>query len=76
MALSSVVPRLTDAERAREPRSLGLVAWFDGWGQAQGMPPHTYPRLLDAAEGAEWREGWATAKAEEAAWNERIEESS
>ena len=66
MALSNVVRRLSDGELAREPRSLGVVAWFDGWGQAQGMAPTTYPRRLSAAEAEHWREGWAEGKAAQA----------
>lgn len=64
MSLSGVAPRgrLTAAERAREPRLLHVVAWFDGWGQAQGMRPRTYPRLLDASEARAWRDGWAEGK--------------
>lgn len=60
---------LTEEELAREHRSLALVAWFDGWGQAQGMPPiggpaGSYPRRLDAAEQASWREGHAQGRAD------------
>lgn len=61
MALSGVAPRgrVSPAELAREPRHLGVVAWFDGWGQALGMTPYSYPRLLSSAEARCWREGWA-----------------
>lgn len=57
---------LTEDELAREHRCLGVLAWFDGWGQAQGMPPihGDYPRRLDACEQAEWREGHAEGVAE------------
>lgn len=53
---------LTEEELAREHRSLGVVAWFDGWGQGLGLQPNAcgdYPRRLDAAEQASWREGHA-----------------
>jgi len=53
---------LAEDELAREHRSLGVVAWFDGWGQGMGMQPGavgTYPRRLNAAEQASWREGHA-----------------
>jgi hypothetical protein len=63
MALSNVVRRLTAAELAREPRSLALIAYFDGWGQATGLPPRDYPRVITAAEARHWREGWAEGKA-------------
>ena len=56
--LRGVARRLTAADRAREPRSLAVVAWFDGWGQALGMPPKPYPRHLSPAEGRAWREGF------------------
>lgn len=74
---------LTEEELAREHRSLGILAWFDGWGQALGMPPihGDYPRRLDAREQAEWREGHAQGvadrkdtqrrEAEWAAWREK-----
>lgn len=57
---------LTAAEKAREPRSLAIVAWYDGWGQGQGMRPGncgTYARRLTAAEQAEWRAGYAEGRA-------------
>ena len=38
--------KVTDSDMAREPRSEALIAWFDGWGQSQGMPPKTYSRRL------------------------------
>lgn len=60
------VGRLTAAEREREPRSLGLVAWYDGYMQASyGARPSPMPRRLDAAEARSWREGWAEG------WRER-----
>ena len=63
MSLTGVARRLTAAERAREPRSLAVVAWFDGHAQGAASPrrvtPHEYPRRLDHTEAASWREGWA-----------------
>lgn len=58
MSLTNVARRLTKGERAREPRSLGLIAWFDGWGQAHGHRPSDYPRRLTTDEARDWREGW------------------
>ena len=58
---------LTADEKAREPRSLALVAWFDGWAQAQGISSGsngTYPRRLTAGEQAKWREGFNEARAD------------
>lgn len=66
MSLTSVARRLTPAELAREPRHLGVIAYFDGWAQATGLPPATYPRLITEAEAEHWREGWNEAKAAEA----------
>ncbi len=55
---------LTEEELAREHRSEALVALYDGWGQAHGMPPMTFGRRLDAFEQASWREGHAVGVAE------------
>lgn len=69
MSLSGVSPtgRLSRAERAREPRSLGVVAWFDGWSQGLGIgSPAEYPRLLDAREAREWRDGFREGRANRA----------
>jgi hypothetical protein len=57
-----------------DERSLALVAWFDGWGQSQGMPPATFPRELDDRELAEWQDGWDEGKAATAAWDARCAE--
>lgn len=65
MSLSNV-GRVTTAEMALEPRSLGVLAWFDGWGQAHGGRPTDYPRRLTASEGRDWREGWNEGKRERA----------
>lgn len=64
--LTNVVPRLTAAERAREPRMLHLVAWFDGYGQAHGARPVDMPRRLTTDEAREWRDGWNASKREQA----------
>lgn len=64
MSLSNVVRRLSRGDLAREPRSLAVIAYYDGWGQAHGMPPKEYPRPITTAEAAHWREGWADGKAE------------
>lgn len=74
MALTNVVRRLTVSERAREPRSLALIAYFDGWGQATGLPPRDYPRVITDAEARSWRDGWWDGKAEQAAWDARQEQ--
>jgi hypothetical protein len=54
-----------------DQRSLGLVAWYDGWGQSQGMPPATFRRELTADETEQWRQGWDEGKAATAAWEAR-----
>lgn len=71
MSLSNVVRRLTASEVAREPRSLALIAWFDGWGQATGLPPREYPRVISEAEARHWRQGWCEGKAADAEWAAR-----
>lgn len=62
MSLSGAVDVLTDSERARHPGSLALQAYFDGWNQAIGRSPTTFPRYLDQREEREWRLGWADGK--------------
>lgn len=67
--LSGVAPRgrLGEAERAREPRCMAVVAYFDGWSRGLRIgAPHEYPRLLDACEARAWREGWIEGCAERA----------
>lgn len=56
--------RVTESDLAREDRSEAVIAWFDGWGQANGMRPMTFPRRLDRSELAAWREGWSDAHRE------------
>lgn len=75
MALSNVVRRLNASERAREPRSLAVIAYFDGYGQAQGWEPRDYPRVITDAEARHWREGWAEAKRDQAAWDARMDDT-
>lgn len=67
MSLSGVARRLTAAERAREPRHLHVIAWFDGNARAHNpqAKPTDYPRRLTPDEAASWREGWADG------WRER-----
>lgn len=64
--LTGTTRRLTDADRAREPRSLAVVAWFDGnhQGTYPGARPRDYPRQLDPSEAEAWREGWREGHAE------------
>lgn len=64
--LSGVTPRMTDAERAREPRDLGVIAWFDGYTQAAypRAVPATYPRRLTASEARSWRAGFTEGQDE------------
>lgn len=70
MSLRGVVETLTDEQRAAEPRSLAVVAYFDGW--ARKATPlataHTYPRPLTPAEAESWREGYRDAVAQQAEW--------
>lgn len=68
MSRPDTVAELEPGERAREPRSLALIAYYDGWGQGMGMAPMTYPRNLTDDEGKHWQEGWDEAKAHTAAW--------
>jgi len=58
MSLSNVARRLTKAEIAREPRSLAVIAWFDGNAVGSGLKSRTtYPRRLTRDEAESWREG-------------------
>lgn len=59
MSLVGAVDELTPGERARHPESLAVLAYFDGWNQAVGHDPITFPRFLSRAEEKEWRIGWA-----------------
>lgn len=72
MSLVGAVDVLTDGERARHPGSLAIEAYFDGWNQASGGPPRTYPRYLTRDEEESWRDGWSEAKAEGAEWGDSI----
>lgn len=71
MSLTNVVRRLPAGELARDPRHMGVIAYLDGYGQAVGYPPMTYPRKITVEEARHWREGWAEAKADTAAWKAR-----
>lgn len=62
MTLLGVVDALTDGEKARHPESLAVVAYFDGWNQAVGHSPITFPRFLTRDEEREWRLGWADGR--------------
>lgn len=64
MSLTNVTSRLTAEERAREPRLMHVVAWFDGYGQAHGGKPMDHPRRLTTDEAKDWREGWSEGKRE------------
>lgn len=57
--LSNVARVLSAGERAREPRTLGVIAYYDGWacGSGQGKRA-TYPRRLTPAEAQRWRDGF------------------
>lgn len=68
MSRPNTVPELDPGELAREPRSLAVIAYYDGWGQAVGMKPMTYPRTLTDAEGQHWQEGWDEGKADTRHW--------
>jgi hypothetical protein len=62
VSLLGVVDVLDDRERARYPGSLKVEAYFDGWNQAVGHTPITFPRFLDRAEEQEWRLGFADGR--------------
>jgi hypothetical protein len=65
MCLTPVVARLSDADRAREPRTLGVIAWFDGnaFGSGQGRR-FDIPRPLTRSEERAWREGFTEGRHE------------
>lgn len=71
MSLTGWADQLSESERALEPRSLGLVAFFDGWARAAlpAAPPYVYPRRLDPGELEDWREGYREGRAQ--AWELR-----
>lgn len=61
--LTGVAARVTAGMMAREPKSLAIIAWYDGWAQAvYGAQPKTYPRELTPREAESWREGWAEGR--------------
>lgn len=70
MSLTGVVRRLTPEQEAAEPRSLALVAYFDGWARkALPLKAHyVYPRPLTPDEAEHWRDGYRTAIADAAEW--------
>ncbi|MCR6649722.1 MAG: hypothetical protein NVV70_16885 [Cellulomonas sp.] len=65
MSLTSVARRLTVAELAREPRSLSVLAYFDGWARGcnPAATPQDYPRRLTTDEARCWREGYDDGRA-------------
>jgi hypothetical protein len=70
MTLTNVVERLTPQQQEAEPRSLAIVAFFDGWAR-KALPlkaPVTYPRPLTPDEAESWRDGYRTAIADAAEW--------
>jgi hypothetical protein len=66
MSLTNVKRSLTRGELAREPRSLAVVAYFDGYTQAAypNAHRHEYPRPLLRSEARSWHEGFAEGRAE------------
>lgn len=66
MSLSNTTDRLTADEKAREPRMLHVVAWFDGY--SRGSNPRargeTYARRLTPSEAREWRAGFNEGRRE------------
>lgn len=66
MALTGTARRLTEAERAREPRSLAVIAWFAGeeFGSTGRPSRHTFPRRLTPDEAKSWREGFRAGRSE------------
>jgi len=70
MSLLGAVDVLSDGERARQPRHLGIEAYFDGWSQASGGPARWFPRFLTRDEEECWRDGWKEAKAERASYGD------
>jgi hypothetical protein len=56
-----------------EPRSLSVVAWYDGWTRATtpGAKRREFLRRLTDDELESWREGWMQGLAENREWEER-----
>jgi uncharacterized lipoprotein YddW (UPF0748 family) len=70
VSVTGVVRSLTAEQQAAEPRSLELVAWFDGYAR-KAYPlkkPATYPRPLLPHEAESWRQGYREAVAQAAEW--------
>lgn len=70
MTLTSVVQHLTPEQHDTEPRSLAIIAFFDGWAR-KALPlkaPATYPRPLTPDEADSWRDGYRHAIADHADW--------
>lgn len=67
MTLLGVTKKLTAREVADEPRSLGVVAYFDGYiFGAYGNPARNqdFPRRLTRSEEIDWREGFNEGRTE------------
>lgn len=67
MSLSGVTARPTAGELAREPRSLGLIAYFDGYAAGSHGAGHRrfdMPRRLTRDEERHWREGFTEGRRE------------
>lgn len=64
MSLTGVARQLTAAELAREPRSLAVLAYYDGWSRGTNAraTPTEYPRRLTADEARAWRDGYDEAR--------------
>lgn len=66
LMLTGTARRLTAGEIAREARSLGVLAYFDGYaaGAYGRHGTQTYPRRLDRSEAEQWRAGYAEGRTE------------
>lgn len=63
--LTGVASRLTVGEVAREPRSLAVIAYFDGYAAGSGSTRRqTYPRRITRDEERSWRDGFTEGRTE------------
>lgn len=64
--LTGVVRRLTAEQLAREPRSLGVIAYFAGYdyGSNGRVSRLEFPREITPGEERDWREGFAEGRRE------------
>lgn len=67
MSLAGATSHLTAEELHREPRDLGVIAYFDGYtfgAYGNDARNQTFPRRLTRSEERCWREGFTEGRTE------------